>query len=106
MSGSVIYKGFDNPVIFTFSFGGDFAALGLNNFTRVDVTIGNETYSTLTGAVVISSATELKLLAGDSTALNQGSYYPTIVGYNATYDDGYVLTKKGSAGLLPITVVV
>lgn len=102
---NTIYKGYDNPVIMAFTFGGDFAALGLNNFTRIDVTIGTETHSTTSGAVEIVSATELALKIGDSTALPPGSYLPTVTGYNATYGDGYVLTMKGSAGLGALLIV-
>lgn len=102
---NTIYKGYDNPVIMEFTFGGDFAALGLNNFTSIDVKVGTETHSTIDGKVEIVSATELALKIGDSTALAAGSYQPIVVGYNATYDDGYVLTMKGSAGLGALLVV-
>lgn len=84
-------------MIFDFTFGGDFAALGLNTFTRVELTIfadaGNEVYSTdlAPNQLFIVNNNQLRLKIGDTTALVKGSYKFQIIGYSATYDDGYEL---------------
>lgn len=88
------FKGTDTPVVYQFSFTGDFASGGLNNFTDIVFRIGSEEYDLASGKVVISSDTELLINIGDTTSVNVGAYYPTIIGYNATYDDGYVLAHK------------
>lgn len=91
----IIIKGSDNPVIFEFTFSGDFSASGLNNFTRITVAIGNESYDSSVdiNQLKINSPTELSLSIGDTTTLDAGSYTPIIIGYSATYDDGYVLNS-------------
>ena len=93
---NVIIKGKDNPVEFKFTFSGDFETNGLNNFTRITVTLGNETYATddATIKLFVDSPTELRLTCGDVTALDAGYYTPIIVGYNAIYDDGYELNGR------------
>lgn len=105
MSSNVIYKGFDNPIIFTFSFSGDFAALGLNNFTRIDVTIGSETYSTTGQYLAITDANTLTLSISDVTNLADGSYGVEIIGFNSTYDDGFVLACKKARTLTNVRVI-
>jgi len=94
MTQNVIVKGKDNPVVISWTFTGDFAASGLNTFTRIELIIGGETYSTdLTpDNLSIESDAELRLKIGDTTALADGNYLPQIVGYSATYDDGYLLS--------------
>lgn len=90
---NVIYKGFDNPVVFTFSFSGEFATNGLSNFTEITLDIGGENYS-ISGTpanLFLNGDNELRLKIGDTTALDVGSYRPEIVGFSATYDDGYLL---------------
>lgn len=91
---NVIVKGNDNPVVMTFSFAGDFAASGLNTFISVDLVIGGETYSTdgTPTNLSIESDTELRLKIGDTTTLDAGNYLPEIIGYSATYDDGYLIS--------------
>jgi len=88
-----IYKGFDNSVVMTFSFSGEFAVDGLSNFTNITLNIGDEFYSTnLTpDQLFINGNSELRLKIGDTTTLESGSYRPEIVGFSATYDDGYLL---------------
>ena len=88
-----IYLGFDNPVIFTWSFSGDFAASGLNTFTDIQINIGGEDYSTLATSenLFIVSNTELRLKIGDTTSLTAGSYLPEITGFSPDYNDGYLL---------------
>ena len=95
---NVIYLGKDNPVIVEFSFTGDFATDGLSNFTDIQVTIGDETYTLLINPsnIVVNSNTELRILIGDTTSLGEGAYSIKIVGVSATYDDGYVLAGCGS----------
>jgi len=95
---NVIYLGKDNPVIIDFSFTGEFADNGLSNFTDIQVEIGSESYS-LSGNpsnVVVSSATELRILIGDTTSLTPAAYPIKVIGINAIYDDGYVLVGCGS----------
>jgi len=100
-----IYKGFDNPVVFTFAFTGEFAANGLSNFTDITLDIGGESYSTVTtpNQLFLNGNNELRLKIGDTTALIAGSYKPEIVGFSATYNDGYLLNgalnKKLSANI-------
>ena len=88
-----IYLGLDNPVVMTFSFSGEFAAGGLSNFTNIQLTIGGEVYTT-TGTpaqLFLNGNNELRLKIGDTTALTVGTYQPEIIGFSATYDDGYLL---------------
>lgn len=88
-----IYLTFDNPVVFEFTFTGEFATNGLSNFTNITLDIGGESYST-TGTpsqLFLNGNNELRLKIGDTTALTAGSYRPEIVGFSATYDDGYLL---------------
>ena len=94
MTQNVVIKGRDNPVIVNFAFTGDFAALGLNTCTRIDVGIGGETYSTSNPANVSveNSGRELHIKIGDTTQLEAGAYMLDIVGFSATYNDGYVLS--------------
>lgn len=89
MPQNVIIKGKDNPVVITFAFTGDFASLGLNTFTSVSVQVGDETYTTGGPNLSIESNSELRLKIGDVTTLDAGYYLPTIIGYSATYDDGF-----------------
>lgn len=96
MSQDTVIKSRDNPVTFVFSFTGDFAANGLNNFNRITLSIGGESYdSTIdTDRLIIDSATELTLDIGEVTALSNGAYTPEIVGYNAIeYVNGYALNS-------------
>ena len=92
---NTIIKGHDNAVVFTFMFDGEFAALGLNNFTRITIDIGAESYDSTIDVdkLKISSPEDLILSIGDTTTLDSGNYTPTIIGYSATYDDGYVLNS-------------
>lgn len=102
----VIIKGRDNPVTFEFTFTGDFAALGLNNFNRITVDIGSESYDSSVdiSQLRIASETELSLSIGDTTLLETGSYTPTIIGYSVTYDDGYVLNSPDKRKVTDIKV--
>ena len=97
---NVVYLGRDNPIIVNFTFTGDFANDGLSNFTDIQVTIGDETYTLLVNPanVIVSSDTQLRILIGDTTSLSPGGYQIKIIGISAIYDDGYVLTGCGSLG--------
>ena len=102
-----IYLGNDNPVVFQFELGGDFALLGLNTFTDgVTLTIGNEEYSTETTPVqlFIVDNTDLKLNIGDSTSLVEGNYPVTIKGFSVNYDDGYVLNDRNASKIIDVEV--
>lgn len=91
---NVIYKGFDNPVIFEFVFTGEFSTDGLSNFTYMSVEIGGETYTTngTPDQLFLNGNNELRLKIGDTTTLDAGSYRPEIVGFSATYNEGYLLS--------------
>ena len=90
-------KGRDNPVVINFTFADGFS---LADFDRIEFKIGNETYdSAVDAAAVVYAGSKLTLSIGDTTALAVGKYTPTIIGYSATYDDGYVLTSKANAVL-------
>lgn len=93
---NVIYKGYDNPVVFEFTFSGEFATDGLSNFTSMTVNIGTESYTTdgTPSQLFLNGNNELRLKIGDITALEVGSYQPEIIGYSATYDDGYLLNSS------------
>ncbi len=95
---NIIYLGRDNPVIVEFSFTGDFANDGLSNFTDIQVTISDETYTLLLNPtnIIVSSDTELRILIGDTTSLTAAAYPIKIVGVSPVYDDGYVLAGCGS----------
>ncbi len=87
-----IIKGRDNPVIIEFSFSDGFSLAMFNN---IEFKLGAETYSTQTHPDKIEiSGNALTLSIGDTTALAAGKYLPTIIGYSAEYDDGYVLTGE------------
>lgn len=87
-------KGRDNPVVINFSFADGFS---LALFDRVVFQIGDEEYATDTHPQkVVIDGESLILSVGDVTQLELGRYFPIITGYNATYDDGYVLTGKSN----------
>lgn len=94
MAQNVIVKGKDNPVVISFTFTGDFAASGLNTFAEVTLSIGGESYSTVSdpAQLVITDDNTLELRIGDSTTLADGRYLPEITGISATYNDGYLLS--------------
>ena len=96
MAENVIIKGRDNRVDIPFSFSGPFAASGLNTFTEVTLEIGGDSYSTTdnpTQLIIVDDNT-LSLRIGDSTELADGLYLPEIVGFSATYDDGYLISGQ------------
>ncbi len=99
-----IIKGKDNKIIIEFTFYDEFATNGLNNFNRVDIAVGGESYSTQSGEVAIESATELSLSIGTVTQLVEGYYDLTIVGINPTYPNGYVLNSECIRKLTPVFV--
>lgn len=107
MAQNRIIKGLDNPVIMTFSFSGDFSVNGLNTFTSITLDIGTDTYSTtLTpDQLFIVSDNELRLSIGDTTTLDAGGYLPEIMGYSATYDDGYLLSGALNPNLGAIIIL-
>lgn len=87
-------KGRDNPVVINFSFND---GLSLSMFDRIVFQIGPEEYATDTNPdKVVVDGNSLIISVGDTTALEFGRYLPVITGYNATYNDGYVLTGKSN----------
>ena len=100
-----IVKGRGNPVALEFFFDGEFKAAGLNNFTRIVVEVGGETYDTDGNFVAIHSATELRIRIGTQTALVVGEYPLTLTGYSATYTDGYELTSLDVSPVSSVVVV-
>lgn len=99
-----VVKGTDTPVIVKFYFQGEFAASGLNNFTRIDVAVGGVTYTTDGAEVWIEAADELRADLG-ATTLPPGKYHPTITGYSPTYPDGFVLASKETYTLPQIEII-
>lgn len=107
MAQDTVIKGKDNPVIFQFSFTGDFSTLQLNSFSRIALTIGEESYSTdiTPDNLFIVNDTELRLKIGDTTELEPGRYNFELVGYSASYDDGYLLHGAKKPILSSIKVI-
>ena len=103
---NVIYKGKDNEVFVSFSFDGDFAALGLSNFDEVTLSLGGEDYSTLTtpAQLFLKDNFTLALKIGDTTSLDVGQYPPSITGVSTTYNDGYVLNCASSSKIASIVI--
>jgi len=104
---NVIIKGRDNPVTISFSFNeGDFSELGLNTFSDIQVTLGDNTYTVQNNpdVVTISNANELKLNLGRED-LKTGSYLPIILGFSNVYVQGYELTGKNKPILEYLRVV-
>lgn len=85
-----VILGTDTPVVFTFKFTEGFT---LDDFTDIKLYIGDEGYSTITTPdnLFTTSSTELRMNIGVDTTLPAKSYAVKIVGFSATYDDGYVL---------------
>ena len=103
---NIIYVGEDNPVVFEFSFLGEFAQNGLNSFTYVTVELGGETYQSDTDAeLFVNSPTELRLNIGTTTSLTDGEYLPTIKGYSPTYPNGYLINGEKKRLLQSVIVI-
>ena len=102
---NIIVLGRNNPVSLDFFFDDSFSEMGLNNFTRIVVNIGDEEYSTDTSAVSVHSITELRIRVGTETSLVAGSYPLTITGYSTTYTEGYELTSVDVSPISDVTVV-
>ena len=104
---NIVYKGFDNPLVLLFTFTGDYADGGLNNFSRIEAVIGDEEYNTVDNPtnIFVESDTELRILIGDTTQLDVGYYHLHLVGFSDTYDDGFVLACGGINGLDRLRVI-
>ena len=91
-----LYPPRDNKAIIEFTFGGDFETGGLTNFTNIVLEIGPETYSLVDDPSKLYLFGELSIVLdiGDSTLLEEGVYFPSIIGFSPRYDDGYVLTSE------------
>lgn len=107
MAQDTVIKGKDNPVIFQFVFTGDFSALQLNSFSKITLDIGGELYSTdiTPDNLFIVNDNELRLKIGDTTSLEPGRYNFELVGYSASYDDGYLLHGEKKRILSSIKVI-
>jgi hypothetical protein len=81
MAQDTIVKGSNNLVSMLFTFT---EIVGLTTFTDIQLTIGDETYTTLvdTTKLIVVSDTLLTLDVGTTTYLAIGSYAPTIKGVN------------------------
>jgi len=90
---NIIILSRNNEVEIAFTFTGDFAENGLSNFTNIQLTIGGETYTTTSNPseLYLNGNNALVLNIGSVTALAVGSYKPEIIGFSATYPDGFVL---------------
>lgn len=106
MAQNKIVKGRDNPVIINFDFTGSFASGGLNNFTKIVVGIGGESYNTEDNPdkVIVNGKFQLALMIGDVTNLESGNYDLTVTGYSSTYDNGYELTGADNKKLSSVVV--
>ena len=94
---SIIYKGLDNAVLMNIS--------TQPAFDRIELFIGGETYSTdLTPDQLFVDGDYLTLSIGDTTALANGAYSLRIIGYSATYNDGYLITDRTMGNLGPVIV--
>lgn len=95
VSKNVIIKNRDNEVVFEFKFSGEYESSGLEEFSEITLSIGDETYSTVDHPdyLFTNGPRELRLKIGVITTLEVGQYKPTITGFNASYDDGYILTS-------------
>lgn len=90
-------KGRDNPVVINFTFADGFS---LADFDRIEFKIGGETYATDTDPTrLFVDGESLTVSIGDTTALAVGRYFPEIIGYSSTYDDGYVLSSRMNPSL-------
>ena len=92
-----IYKGRDNPVVI------DFTGVDLTLFTNISVALGADlrTLALNPDSVVVRSATELELNFQDTT---EGGGVWEIVGFDAGYVDGFLLTNA-IENPLPPTIV-
>lgn len=102
---NVIIKGRGNPVSILFSFTDDFKTDGLNNFTRISIQVGDETYDTDSNNVTIISNNELRFRIGTVTSLEKGYYDLTVTGYSPTYANGYELISPDVSTMDQIQVV-
>lgn len=106
MAKNKIIKGRDNPVVLNFIFYDSFAADGLNNFNKIVVEVGGESYNTEDNPdkVIVNGEFQLALLIGDVTNLESGNYDLTVTGYSSTYDNGYELTGADNKKLSSVVV--
>lgn len=106
MLNNIIYKGRDNEVFIAFTFDGDFAALGLANFTEITLSLGGEEYSTIATPeeLLLKDNFTLTLKIGGITNLSTGSYPVEVIGINATYSDGFVLNCAASSKIERVIV--
>lgn len=104
-----LYPPLDNTVEIQFTWSGEFATDGLDNFTNITLKLqgDTQTYSTqgTPGQLVKVSNTRLSLRIGDSTTLPTGEYQADIIGFNNTnYNDGFLLTGIDNARLSSIQI--
>jgi hypothetical protein len=91
-----IIIGHDNKIRVDFSFDDEYKELGLNEFTNIEVRIGDEIYSSTSNPENISISTEGKTLSvniGATTALLPNIYTMNVTAFNADYVNGKVLNS-------------
>lgn len=105
---NIIVKGQGVPVIMNFEFNGDFSETGLNGFSSISLTIGDETYTTDADPdkLFVESSTQLRLRIGASTNLPPRQYVQEIKGFSAEYPApvGYLLSGPCLPRFEPIEV--
>ena len=103
-----IIKGRDNEVVFVGRFTGDFQSSGFAGFDEIRVTVGDETYSTISDPenLYVENKVNLKLKIGAITSLDVGTYIPKIVGFSGYYPNGVVLSSVDYNQSSPVSVVV
>ena len=86
MAQDTVIKGTDEPVVFLFDFSSsaEFSVDGLGNFTRITLSLCNETYDSVENPsnLYTTDSHTLVLKIGMDTLLDSGSYTPIIMGYN------------------------
>jgi hypothetical protein len=105
---SVITIGIDNPAVLVFNLRGEFAEEQLKAFDYLSLRVGDETYTTYANPehffIDPNNSGRLLIKIGGVTKLNEGEYPMTLLGYNLTYENGYVLNSRARPLLKPLRI--
>jgi len=87
---------YDNEVILELSCVNSFSEIGFNNFDKLVINIGNESYDSSTDVdkLFILDGDKLQLQISDITELDAGNYTPELIGYNTRYNDGLLINGE------------
>jgi len=90
-----------NKVAIDFEFAGDFGEDGLNNFTEIEIVIGDETYSTIDNPsnILVDTKSKLILDIADVTSLEDGAYFIEIIAKVSGETEPYLLNGDCGAKL-------